>query len=414
MRSLLFAIACLFSVFSPARAQTPPQVLNHYKAYTAALEAGDREDAIQAAKKAWMASEKLLGDHKTTGDLAFNYAELTSGLQNERAYNDFMSAYNRSIELASFHDKNAISLELERHTRRIVLGLSVSKYRNGRMEMGGRRNYLDSMKKALEDYDRTEGIFAADYEVLNARYYQYKRQYRASVKAGKRAERLYQKLGNPKESPFEYALPIYLAKTYEKDGQSVQALLQYQKAMQTKYDNDIARKHAAEGKSNWLRLFYDLEDKGLRAEMDAAGVCTECEPQIVGEGQPIPVYRVPAITPAKADVSGEVVLIFDLNAEGRVINPRIAASTGKMFDEAVLDIVKSWRYSKSRSDNDSSLRKNLVVKSLFEMRSGKGRLFKSGKLKEKLEIPGGYNAINQDSTLLTTSSRVVVSRHTKF
>jgi len=71
--SLIAAVSIsTLTLTEPAAAQTPPSVLQPYKAYNAAMQTKNYKTALREGKAAWKAAEKELGGNKTTGDLAFN------------------------------------------------------------------------------------------------------------------------------------------------------------------------------------------------------------------------------------------------------------------------------------------------------------------------------------------------------
>ncbi|NOX94648.1 MAG: hypothetical protein GXP04_05995 [Alphaproteobacteria bacterium] len=78
---LLTALALSIAFCLPARAyqeqssSESPTHITEYKAYMAALDAGDRDAAARHSKAAWEAAEQALGDHQLTAILAFNYAQ---------------------------------------------------------------------------------------------------------------------------------------------------------------------------------------------------------------------------------------------------------------------------------------------------------------------------------------------------
>ena len=86
------------STATPAFAQTPPSVLQPYKAYNAAMQSKDYKTALREGKAAWKAAEKELGGNKTTGDLAFNYGFLEKAQGTPK---DSIKALTRSVELAA-------------------------------------------------------------------------------------------------------------------------------------------------------------------------------------------------------------------------------------------------------------------------------------------------------------------------
>jgi len=112
MKSIVFAIGLVVALGFSAQAKTPKEVLEPYKAYRAALAEDNREEAATFAYEAWQSAEALMGDSKTTGDLAANYAELRPRyLDNKPAWKSIMKAHKRAIDLSSFRKKWKSALE---------------------------------------------------------------------------------------------------------------------------------------------------------------------------------------------------------------------------------------------------------------------------------------------------------------
>lgn len=98
---------------STASAKLPKDVLDAYRSYETALVAQDLEQAEQSALTAWKAAEESLGDTKTTGDLAQNYADIAAS--NKSNYVKIKRAYERSIKLASYYPENeALLVRMDR------------------------------------------------------------------------------------------------------------------------------------------------------------------------------------------------------------------------------------------------------------------------------------------------------------
>jgi periplasmic protein TonB len=57
--------------------------------------------------------------------------------------------------------------------------------------------------------------------------------------------------------------------------------------------------------------------------------------------QPAPVYSTYL---RHASVEGNVVVSFEVNSKGQVVNPVIVRSTDRLFDEPTLRAIASWRY----------------------------------------------------------------------
>lgn len=112
------------------QAKTPPEVIKPYKAYKTALAENNFETARERAYEAWQRAEKLLGDSRITGDLAFNYATIPPEKQNsdettstayrasnkrsvsKKTYTRIEDAFAESIKLASYHKDIATEIEV--------------------------------------------------------------------------------------------------------------------------------------------------------------------------------------------------------------------------------------------------------------------------------------------------------------
>ena len=101
MRRFILTAAAITLCFSPlATAQTPPEVLAAYKEYNVLLKGDDKAATAKAALKAWELAEEKMGDSKTTGNLAINYA---NAVPESRKFNkSLVQAYKRAIELSHF------------------------------------------------------------------------------------------------------------------------------------------------------------------------------------------------------------------------------------------------------------------------------------------------------------------------
>lgn len=96
MRSLCAALAALVLAGS-ATAQTPNPVMQHYRAYNAAMERGDLAAAEEAATQALAASEARDGDGGSTAALAANLAQVR--LDRGRAA-EALAPAQRALQLA--------------------------------------------------------------------------------------------------------------------------------------------------------------------------------------------------------------------------------------------------------------------------------------------------------------------------
>lgn len=75
-RALAVAAFVLLAAGLSAAEETVPPYLAAYRAYNAALAAGELGTAATQARAAWRAAERELGDHRLTAILAFNFGQL--------------------------------------------------------------------------------------------------------------------------------------------------------------------------------------------------------------------------------------------------------------------------------------------------------------------------------------------------
>lgn len=61
---------------------------------------------------------------------------------------------------------------------------------------------------------------------------------------------------------------------------------------------------------------------------------------------PRPLFqKMPSITPEMAKrTPATVIIVFDVDPTGRVLNPRVLKTDDPLFDQAAIDAVKKWRY----------------------------------------------------------------------
>ncbi|NOX94076.1 MAG: hypothetical protein GXP04_02965 [Alphaproteobacteria bacterium] len=99
------AIVIAVTVLTPniANALEDPAYLEAYKAYTQAMNDGDREAAERHGFAAWQAADEALGDNQLTGILAFNYGQLVIFTNSKAA----LPALRRANKL---HQKGIASL----------------------------------------------------------------------------------------------------------------------------------------------------------------------------------------------------------------------------------------------------------------------------------------------------------------
>jgi len=376
MKKLFLSLGLALALSAFAQAKTPPEVLKPYKEYRAALKKGDKNKAFKEAKKAWEISEKLLGDHKTTGDLANNYAILTPEGKNYsfKDYQSRMKAHKRSIKLSSFYGEEAADMELERHIKRIETGLTLVRIKNGKSKEGGRTTYFSDMEKALDRLDRRGSTFEGDMEVLRVRYHDLAKSPEKGVEAAKRAENIYQNRSDGFSTHYPILLKLFKGNVLKDTEEPIQAALEYQDVMQN-LEGKLPADHVFIDTAfkEWLSIRADFEEQGRVEEAEAKGVC-KCWPYDEYKGDVIPLVRVPPIMPRSARRSGHVNVVFDVDEKGSPFNIRVLNSTEKLFEKPSIESVKKWKYANLEEVEDRQVRKDVSNKITFRLTNSQGKL----------------------------------------
>lgn len=382
MKRTFLAIGLALALGTTSVAKTPKEVLEPYKAYRAALAADQKSEAADFAYKAWQIAEDLMGDSKTTGDLASNFAELRPRYMNEKqAWKQVMKAHKRAIDLASLHTSEPDVVEIDRRIKYLswqipnlsknVPGAKSKKYSTARLKeriietgMQGSTFHAETLALSAqaaminEDWDdvKTESLAALD---------------------------LFDNRTDAIASIYEYAVPIYLARAYSELESPIDAALTYQTLM-TKlevrggHNNPIS----ADAYAEWLRLRDEV------AEMKSTNPrALEVVNFTVPAGRTtelLPLVRMPPKFPSsftRGSKSGFVKLKFNVDIDGRVINPIVVSSTKESLHEAALDCLKDWRYTPNLPEGKS---RDVETTIRFDLLASSGRRLPYGEEKSRL------------------------------
>ena len=376
MRKFFLIIGLTLAMTTMAHAKTPPEVLKPYKEYRAALKAGDKDKAFKSSKKAWETAEELLGDHKTTGDLASNFALLTPQVKNYsiKDYRLRMKAHERSIELAKFYGEDAEGIELERHIKRIETGLTLTRIRDGRKKEGGKTTYFKDMEKALDQYNRRGSVFEGDMEVLRVRYHQLAKSPEKGIEAAKRAESIYANPTDTVTTHYPILLKLFKGNVLKDAGNPIAAALEYQDVMQN-LEGKLSADHEFVNTAftEWVKTRSELEEEGRLEEAENKGLC-QCWPFEEYKDDVVPLKRVPPDMPSSARRSGHVNVVFDVDETGKPFNVRVLSSSEKLFEGPATRSVKKWVYAPVGKGEDAKGRKDVASKITFKLTSPTGKI----------------------------------------
>lgn len=362
MKRTFFAIILTLILGATVEAKTPKEVLEPYKAYRTALADQDAKAALKYSKAAWDAAEEHLGDHKTTGDLAQNYADLKSG---EGVLKSQIKAMERAMNLSSFYVDEADEMYLQRGVKLLQAHMTngssakVSKISNKLIDFS-KENNLD------------RSVFYAEVLTLKAGSIVKSRNGKKMVKLTNEALDVFE---NPSET-YESAYPIF-AHLYNGFGNEyeeniLEAALSYQKVMDYVGKLDYET-HPIVGRAlgRWSHMRARLQKAEEFEEAKAAGLC-DCWPYDIERNESVkPIKRVPPRFPSRAlrtSVSGFTIVQFDLDDAGNTINQKkIVSWPPGLYEEAALNSLKNWKYS-PRTDGETDIdRTNLISTIRFDI-----------------------------------------------
>lgn len=371
--SRIFTLLFLcFMMSVTAMAKTPPEVLKPYKAYKTALNDGDTKAARKHAYEAWKKAEKILGDSKTTGDLAQNYAFIPINYKTtKKSKKRIEKAFKRSIALAHFHGDLEGDVEIQRRIASIrydVKTLSVSYL--GKMGL----KPFKQIERALDTYGKRGTTYEGEMETLLARYYEYVDQHKTALKHIERAEYIFQNATDNIPSIYPILAKIFKGNNLLELNKPIEALLEYQEVMQN-LEGVLPLEHPfiTRAFGFWIKTRFDLENDGRLEEAEAAGLC-ECWPYVDYKKKALPLLRFPPVMPPTAIQSGHVNVIFDLNDDGTTTNIRLVNATRKVFVKSSLKSVEKWRFPPIPADGDKTGRTDIPSTINFRLAGIDGKL----------------------------------------
>jgi len=380
MRHIFLTILLAITLSVSVHAKVPPEVMEPYNAYAAALKKGDEQATYDNALLAWKKAEKAMGDNRTTGDLAHNFADLFSiGKNPYRNYKTRLKARKRSIELAKFYPADEIGgVEVERRLKLAEMSLSLNVHKGGgKLQAGGKGIYFDEVQDAIESYNMQGGVFEGDLNVLQTRFYYLRKQYEKSLKHAEKATSIYQNPTDTYTSHYPLLLRIYKGESLKASDKPILATLEFQSVMQN-LEGKLPAEHPFinQAFNKWMSTRSGLEDAGRLEEAELAGVC-ECWPFEDYKSKASPIKRVPPVMPAKFAEgfnSGHVVVMYDVNDDGQPINIKAISSTSTMLNDAAVKSVEDWEYSKRTPAESEKDRQGISTKISFRLTGYAGRI----------------------------------------
>ena len=383
-RGLTFVFIICFAALICTTVRADPTydaVMKPYKAYTEALKNKDVKSALKHAKTAWEQAEILLGDHKATGDLAYNYGYLAIGARKIEAA---IKPLERSVDLAELAGEGAGLTRLERDVVLTSVLMALSK-----RDKANRR--VNAALKFAEANNLNDTVFAGEIMVHKARLIAGRANSKAKFpnaasitnmnKKGKRsivnrtqwrsakyaqeALDIFEKHPGLAQRKFKAAAYKLIGFSHERDKEWLEATLAYQKAMA------LQKEYLQRGEQasittigRWTNTRMHLLAEIGEKEAIKKGLCFYCWPYtgLKGATKHIahPIKRVPPKMPNRVTTSGFSFMKFDLDDAGKPINIRVIHSwPEKVYDKSSIVAIKKWRYTPRVPEETDAQRKDI-------------------------------------------------------
>ena len=329
------------------------------------MKSGDEKAAAKQALKAWEAAERALGDSKSTGDLAQNYADSIKYDEDGKAKS--AEAYMRAAELADSSTPEGVDSKL---TRLIAAAQAYL----GTRDIKKSSKPLAIAKRLIKENSLQGGTFDGEVKTMSG-LLKYAHGYNTqAIKLYDEAITIFDSPNHTLVSIYPYAARLYMGDALAQQNKHIAAALEYQVVMQD-FKGVLDKDHPFIRKSfyKWLSMRGHIDEDKKNAEAEVAGVC-KCWPyDEMRENSVLPLLRVPPIMPRAARRSGHVVFKFDLDDSGKIINVETVRATETLFVRSALKSLKKWKYEAIEPGDDPDLRKGIATKITFRLTSGRTR-----------------------------------------
>lgn len=366
-KKFLMTGAVMLALGGVAQAQTPPDVLASYKSYRTALEAKNYAAAMEHAYAAWQLGEDKMGDHKTTGDLAKNYADIATRQKSKEK--DVKTAYLRSIDLASLHTDNPVETQLSREVSYGEWAMKIDK-------INGLSRRLKNAAALAEENGFDRSIYLGEIYTMLASLYVSRSNHDKVEDYSAKALAIFENPSDDYVTYHPYMAQLYLG--YGKEGKDdiLPAALAYQTVMEN-IDGKLPEKHpfVMKAMGRWMSMRDRLNRNGMLEEAEAAGLC-QCWPYDKKRNDAVrAVERVPPKMPRKAWQSGFSIVEFDLADDGSVMNPRLLESwPEEIWDKSSIAAVKKWKYTPRTADETDSDRTDIITTLRYRLTGPNGKI----------------------------------------
>lgn len=356
MKWLISLLACVLVLASAAA----DDFMVAYRAYGAALEAGDGAEAIKQSKRAWETAKTQGVDAETLAILGLNYASLIYPLVPDQAIAPLEYAVRAPDPAALFGDEDP------------ALMLAYARAASGSNDKAARQALKDAIEARADMINQATEVLHARAHLLLGESELQEGDARGAREELTRSLELF--------APYQRNLSGELAKAEHAMGLSYMA----ERRKLRKPDIEQAFSHFDQARSNTQRFNPD----GTFNQLHAGGEAWTSALQALYQSrfnQSLPSQRAPGqmadtdgkedceVTPIQRDTDypleelergsfGAAVVVFDLNREGRTENIRLLSEVPSvsLFGEAAVENVARWTYEVGADASDACIKNQWI------------------------------------------------------
>lgn len=363
-----------------AQAKTPPEVLQPYKQYVAALELGDVDLAGARAEQAYNEASRLLdSEDPLIGTLGHNLADLLYDDPDKQ-----IELYRQAIALTPLVTAEDVVVVAQRW---VALGQA-----HALRPVGPRAEFKTSVKDIskgwafIEEQALQDTTFGGEMMVLKGWAAASQDKVEEALSWYEQADAVFSSPKHEYFSLLEYTNKVLRGKTLIVYDRNIEGAIVLQDVMQNaegKLPSD--HPYVTDAFKTWLWARSKIEQDGDTEKAEKAGVC-KCWPyDEMSASSPVPIVRVPPTMPRTARRSGRVMVRFDVTREGDPENIEVIGYTDKSFVKPATKSVKRWRYDVTDEHEDADLQ-NISTTILFRLMSEKGRYLPANEMTMLLKV----------------------------
>ncbi len=335
-RTLAGLLIVLF-LMSPAFADKKEDFREAYQAYKGYVKAGDTEKAMEMAAESYRLGSKVFGkQNPNTAKLAINYAALLNDAGSFRKAGKVLKGKLKIMEDRYGADATELSS--------VLIELGRSEFDVDKPDEG--LGYFIRASRVLEGHENALHRARKNFDIAMLLS---KREGNAHTQEYiEKAHAIYSR--ELPTNDFRRGLTSYHMGRHALDEQQHEKALEYFNGSLDAFRSDDGKMGDLE-RTVRIQLIAPLEILQRREEATehclALGRAQEWKMPV------LPIYRTDPVAPLsaiQAGLTGKVTMTFAVDEKGYVVDPRVARSTQKAFNQAALDMIREFRYAPRFAD----------------------------------------------------------------